>query len=253
MKLAKFWARGKGGSTGPDGYIEVVARGWSDESFDAARACAVSVARRVAERLIANPAERNHYQYGDRPLPEPLIRQFDLSSVVTRNVYGALVLNVDHLMFVDIDRENALEPIRRVAEGHGLSARVYRTAAGFRVMIPHVRSKPDTNDSNQLMTEFGSDPLYMHLCRSQGSFRARLTPKPWRCGFRKPPVEFPFDTPQSAMQFQQWEAEYNRHAARYATCHYEVTFGGVRILPEFEALIEYHDQETRANSAAPLA
>ncbi len=72
----------------------------------------------IAERLISHPDQRNQYQYGDRPIPEPLIQQLDASSVVTRNVYGALVLNVDHLMFVDIDRESALDSIRRVAERH---------------------------------------------------------------------------------------------------------------------------------------
>jgi hypothetical protein len=249
MKLARFWARGKGEVQG----LEVVARGWSDESPEAARACAGDVARRIAERLISHPDQRNQYQYDDRPLPEPLIRQFDASSIVTRNVYGALVLNVDHLMFVDIDRDNALDSIRTIAERQGLSARVYRTAGGFRVMIPHIRYAPESAESTSLLAEFRSDPLYMKLCRMHGSFRARLTPKPWRCDFRKPPVTFPYETQSDLSRFQQWEAEYNSYAAGYATCKYEVTFGGVRILPEFEALIEYHDLETKANGALPLA
>jgi hypothetical protein len=249
MKLANFWARGKGEVQG----FEIVARGWSDESVEAARTCARDVARRIAERLISHPEDRGQYQYVDRPIPEPLLRQFDASSVVTRNVFGSLVLNVDHLMFVDIDRNNALDSIRTVAERHGLSARVYRTAGGFRVMIPHMRFAPDSSESNALMTEFRSDPLYVKLCQMHGSYRARLTPKPWRCDFRKPPVTFPYETPSDLSRFQPWEAEYNRYAARYATCKYEATFGGVRILPEFESLIEYHDQETRANAPLPLA
>jgi hypothetical protein len=156
-------------------------------------------------------------------------------------------------MFVDIDRENALDSVRGVAERHGLSARVYRTAGGFRVMIPHARYSPESAEATALLTEFRSDPLYVKLCRMHGSFRARLTPKPWRCDFRKPPVTFPYETQSDLARFQEWEAEYNRQAARYATCKYEVTFGGVRILPEFEALIEYHDLETKANVALPLA
>jgi hypothetical protein len=253
MKLARFWTRGNARLTGPRGPIEVRARGWSDESLDNARICAQNIARRVAERLISHPQERNQYQYGDRPLPEPLIRQLDATAVVTRNAYGSLVLNVDQLMFVDIDRANAIDGIRTVAQRHGLSARVYQTAGGYRVMIPHMRFAANGPDSVALLTEFGSDPLYIHLCRMQSSFRARLTPKPWRCDFRKPPVEFPFETPQDDAQFRQWEAEYNARAGRYATCRYEATFGGVRTLPEFEAAIEYHDQETKANMSLPLA
>jgi len=253
MKLARFWARAEGGAVGPNGRLDVVARGWSDESVEAARVCAAGVAKGIAQRLISHPEDRNLYQYGDRPIPEPLIQHLDSSSVVTRNVYGALVLNVDHLMFVDIDRDNALDSIRAVSERHGLSARVYRTAGGFRVMIPHARFAPDSAESTTLMGEFRSDPLYMKLCLMHSSYRARLTPKPWRCGFRKPSVSFPYETQRDFAQFQQWEAEYNQYATRYATCKYESTFGGVRILPEFEGLIEYHDRETKANVALPLA
>ena len=64
MKLARFWARGKGEVQG----LEVIARGWSDESPEAARVCAGDVARRIAERLISHPDQRNQYQYDDRPL-----------------------------------------------------------------------------------------------------------------------------------------------------------------------------------------
>jgi hypothetical protein len=257
MKLARYWTRDRAEARDQGGNrIEAVARGWSDEGIEDARARARDIARRVAERLATNPEERHQYQYGDRPLPEPILREFGASAVVTRNAYGALVLNVDNMMFVDVDRDGekgVLDNVKRVAGQHDLSARVYKTAGGYRVLIGNASFEPGSAQSELLFSEFGADPLYVRLCRGQGSFRARLSPKPWRCGFRKPPVECPFETPREQSLFSQWDVEYNALADRYATCRYLETFGGIRIARMFESLIEYHDEETRANSELLLA
>lgn len=257
MKLARFWCRAQAEAPDPrGGRIKSVARGWSNESMDAARIRAREIAQRVAQRLVSHPGERNQYQYGDRPLPEPVIQQFGDEAAVTRNAYGALVLNADNLMFVDIDREasnSVLDGIRAISERHDLSSRVYRTAGGARAIVGNKSFQPGTSEAEALLEEFRSDRLYMHLCRMQQSFRARLTPKPWRCDFRKPPVDFPFETPGAEAAFRRWEAEYSAKSAPYATCQYLTTFGGVRIAPEFEDLIVYHDRETKANSNLALA
>jgi hypothetical protein len=260
MKLARYWTRGQGEAIDSDGQrVRVVARGWSDESMDAARERAREIAQRVAQRIISHPGQLNRYQYGDRPLPEPVIREFGPSAVVTRNSYGSLILNADNLMFVDIDQEKpkpsqaVLDRIRSVAERHDFSARVYKTAGGYRVLIGNASLQGGTSETETLLNEFGSDPLYMRLCRIQESFRARLTPKPYRCGFYAPPFSFPFETPLDEADYRNWVAEYNSKAAGYSTCGYVATFGGVRIAPEFEELVFYHDQETKATSNLPLA
>src|SRR5437867_12101213 len=99
MKLARYWSRDRAEVIDPEGNpIRAVARGWSDESIVAAQARAREIAQRVAERIASHPGERNQYQYGDRPVPEPVILTFGDKAVVTRNAYGALVLNADHLM-----------------------------------------------------------------------------------------------------------------------------------------------------------
>jgi hypothetical protein len=297
MKLARYWTRGQGEVIDPSGErIRVVARGWSDESLEQARIRAGEIARRVAQRIISNPGQKNQYDYGDRPLPEPVIRQFNASAVVTRNSYGALVLNADNLMFIDVDKEDmqapsaastgggggleevlsgifslfgkqapavpapprqapptVLDTIRRVAERHSLSGRVYKTAAGHRVLITNTPFKAGTDATEKLLNEFGADRMYMRLCRVQESFRARLTPKPWRCDFRKPPVEFPFETARDEAAFREWEAEYNSRAADYATCRFLSAVGSGVVAPGLDELIRYHDQETRATSGLPLA
>jgi hypothetical protein len=290
VKLARYWTREAGEATGRDGRrLRVVARGWSNESVEAARAVARDIGRRVAERLLAGRAEGRHYAYGERPLPEPVVREFpggggELAAVVTRNAYGALVLNARDLVFVDIDRDDGAAPaaggglvagvlslfgkapapppaaasgvladIERVAARQGLAARVYRTAAGYRAIVTSTRLPAGPGPGEALLQAFGADPLYVRLCRLQESFRARLTPKPWRCGLRLPPAAFPFETPQAQSQARTWEAEYAAASARYATCRYVATVGGGTMAPGLEELIRYHDQETRATAELPLA
>ena len=292
MKLARFWTREPGEAVGPGGHrIRVVARGWSNDSLEAARDLARHTARRLAQRLLSGQGELGRYPYGDRPLPEPILREFpggaggEPGAVVTRNAYGALVLNTRQLMFVDIDRGDApdvaaaamdlvssvlslfgkaapappkggspvLADVQRVAEASGLGARVYRTAAGHRAIVTGSRLDAGSGASETLLQQFGADPLYVRLCRLQQSFRARLTPKPWRCGLGPPPVSFPFATPQAEAQFRGWEAGYTATAARHATCRYLTAFGDPQVPPEFQELIRYHDQETRADTTLPLA
>jgi hypothetical protein len=87
----------------------------------------------------------------------------------------------------------------------------------------------------------------------QESFRARLTPKPWRCGLPVPPGMFPFETPEDVARFQDWERNYTAAIQPYATCQYLVSFGNSPMASGFEELVQYHDQETRATSLLPLA
>ena len=258
MKLARYWTRQFGETMGPGGRIRVAARGWSDESPQQAAAVARDIAQRVAQR-IASGETKGQYLYGDRPLPEPILREFSSGgtprAAITRNMYGALVLNVQDLMMIDIDRQDnqVLNNIQRATESNNLASRVYKTAAGHRVLITNTPFAPGTPQSENLLRQFGSDPLYIRLCHMQQSFRARLTPKPWRCGLSVPPVSFPYETPQEEARFREWEAQYQAASASYATCRYLTSFGGIRIAPEFEELVYDHDQESKASTQLPLA
>ena len=296
MKLARYWTRQPGEAEDENGNpVRVVSRGWSNDSLEAANALARDIARRVAARVAADDWSKKQYEYGERPLPEPVLREFHasddaLSAVVTRNAYGALVLNTRDLMFVDIDREEeatggeaaakklmsgfkslfggskpetatpvpapmdpALAEIQRVAQGHSLPVRVYKTAAGYRVLVLSPSFEPASGRSDLLLKEFGSDKLYIRLCRMQESFRARLTPKPWRCGMQQPPVTFPFADSKDEARFREWEAKYQAASARYATCQFVASFGGGKMEPGFQELVEHHDQETKAKSGLGLA
>jgi hypothetical protein len=287
MKLARYWTRDTGEAVDADGRsIRVTCRGWSDESIEAARAAARDIARRVAAAIVGDRARSKQYLYGDRPLPEPVLREFPSAgdgpcAVVTRNAYGSVVLNTRDLMFVDIDKDDAqsgtgakglvsgllslwgkpapaqpeggvLTDIQRVAARNGLSGRAYKTAAGYRVLITNSAFQAGALSSESLLREFSADPLYTRLCRMQDCFRARLTPKPWRCGFVVPPVKFPFETPGEQARFQEWERKYTAATAGFATCRYLASFGNSPVAADFEDLVRYHDEETRAARNLPL-
>jgi hypothetical protein len=300
MKLAKYWARGSEEFEGQ----RATARGWSNTSVDEAREVARKTAARVAQKLAAG-GDKGQYLYGDRPLPEPIVREFLDSSgatraAVTRNAYGALVLNTRDMMFIDIDRDEtatpapAAETVQAVAdlltsglrslfgksapppplpppppppsapvsdvpaeivaiiERHQLSTRVYKTAAGYRLLVTDARYTPDDPRAQALLQQFGSDPLYVRLCSMQQSFRARLTPKPWRCDLGVPPVTFPFETPQAEAQYAEWVRKYTAATRMYATCRF-LDSTGDKMESDFEELIAFHDQETKAKTSMPLA
>ena len=225
-----------------------------------AASCAAQRARSLAARIANDRNAAKLYDYGDAPVPEPIVHDFraeGAAAVVTRNSYGSLVLNTDELLFADVDSENPragspADKVSRVASGHGFSVRLYQTAAGYRVMVTNRRMRGGGDEAEAILNEFGSDPLYMRLCRTQQSFRARLTPKPWRAGARKPPVKFPFEDRRAEAAMQSWQGDYNQAIASYATCHLIGTVGG-EVDPGFAALIDYHDREAKVASGLPLA
>jgi hypothetical protein len=289
MKIAHFWTRDSGEALDSQGQlIRTTARGWSDNGIEEARLRARDIAQRVARRIVSQPDEAPRYPYGDRPLPEPIVSEFregdTLSAVITRNSYGALVMNSDRMLFADIDREDrpvaavpsglmsllgslfggattsapakvdsVVDEIANVIDRWRLSARIYKTAAGYRVLVTDRLLPVKTSETDALLKELGSDPLYVRLCQMQESFRARLTPKPWRCDVRKPPVEFPFETASDQARFREWEREYDLAIRGYATCAHQKTVGTGRMLPEFETLVRHHDEMTKAISGLPLA
>ncbi len=192
------------------------------------------------------------------------------------------MLNAAKLMFVDVDRDDAqtnagaslgkmiaglfgrpkadpqastqiMEKLGSVAQRHALSARVYETAAGFRIIITSAPFTAGSSDAEALLAEFGCDPLYVRLCRLQECFRARLTPKPWRCRMSNPPVTFPIETPADQERFDRWQADYAAKTAALATCRFVAAVGPANIVPEFDELIRYHDESTRASVDARLA
>ena len=291
MHFPKFWTMATWDSTDADGNdLSRDAWGWSDLSLDDARKVAMERARRFAETFVAGTPSQ-HYGYPDRPLREPVLRTLasdpaGVQAVITRNAYGCDVLNTDRIVFIDVDlpelprpagpgllarlfgRSKALPPedpriaveaekISRLEDwqrGHPeLSFRVYRTAAGLRYLLTSTLAAPDDPLIAAAMDATGADPDYRRLCRVQKSFRARLTPKPWRCGAPRPPHRFPFADAAQTAAMERWLTKYQHAAASHATCLHLLTIGAGSIAAAIAPVLAEHDLLTRADAALPLA
>ena len=135
-------------------------------------------------------------------------------------------------------------------EWRGLAACVYRTAGGFRILVQADRLAPGSSRFAALARALDADPLYVDLCRKQGCWRARLTPKPERVGVKRPPAGTRFPRPPEAgAQFADWLASYSEAAAVFAVCRPVATVGRFRETD----IVRLHDERTGCTSSLPLA
>lgn len=284
MKIPKYWAKSSQSVAAPDGRRYALARWqWSDTSTQDAQQQAAAQIARLVQKVLARE-QLNRYSYGERPLREEIAqvvtgRAGKGIAVITRNLYGALVLNTAGAMFIDIDftdSRNASaggaplqrlfgrsaagpeqEPLQRIQtwwEQHReVSLRVYRTFAGLRCLITSHIFDPGQPDTTDILTTLKSDPLYVRLCRAQGCFRARLTPKPWRCAMDRPPSRYPWNDAASEAHYRQWERRYEGAIAEYATCKLVKQFGTGECHPDVEPVLELHDRLSRTESNLKLA
>ena len=105
----------------------------------------------------------------------------------------------------------------------------------------------------EVFETLGADPLYRRLCRAQESFRARLTPKPWRCGIRTSDVQWPWLDARAEARFVKWEEEYQRVCGRFSTCRLVKILGHPEVHPELQPLVAAHDETTRIHHPFELA
>ena len=87
----------------------------------------------------------------------------------------------------------------------------------------------------------------------QKSFRARLTPKPWRVGVENPPARFPYEGAAEEREMKEWVARYGHASAGRAACRFLEEVGSGSEHPDVAPLRALHDELTRAESGLPLA
>jgi len=138
------------------------------------------------------------YNSGYSVLTEEILEGFNYkgkgTGIITINSYQAYVLNADEMLIVDVDTKpdprllevdvvkdrQAIAALKVWQEMNGGSFRVYRTAGGLRYIETTRAWNPSGQDTRRLMFNLYADPKYRILCTQQQTFRARLTPKPWR-------------------------------------------------------------------------
>jgi len=325
MLIPRFWSRAESQATTPEGKL-VRFHVWRGSRGDPAEAQALAdeAVARIADRVRRGAGFPERYAYGDRPLREPVVREIGEApdAAITRNSYGALVLNAASAFFIDVDLSGdeggrsassssstsfsggadpmamarevvdalpipggiksmlgglfgsrssgsappppppapadpataAMDRLRRWVASHPeWRVRVYRTRAGLRYLVTHDLFSPTAPETHAAMAALGADPQYMKLCQVQKSFRARLTPKPWRIGVENPPVTFPYEGPGEEQEMKDWVADYGRASAGHSTCQLLDELGSGAEHPEIAQLRELHDELTRTGSNLPLA
>ena len=202
----------------------------------------------------------------------------ETAAVITRNSYGCLVLNTARVMFVDVDLPEPKSPglFNRLfgkpsaapvmTESSALAKvenwtrnnpdwgwRIYRTRAGLRLLATHALFDPEAAASDDVFDALGADPLYRKLCKTQKCYRARLTPKPWRCGVRSKPERWPWLDASAERRFEKWQAQYQSFAFNWATCELISHIGNTVIHPDVQTMVKLHDEATRVGSKLQLA
>lgn len=188
-------------------------------------------------------------------LPEPVTEchryKGELIGVTTTNSYGAQILNTDRMLIIDVDLSSdsikpviiadetyALKTLEYAAEITNTNWRVYRTARGLRYLEVSHPFDPTSEATSRIQRLVYADPLYVTLCRRQDTFRARLTPKPWRSGL---------DGKGSHVEY--YQDCLNSDGKGEAVCDFVSIVGKKSILPMFKKLVEYHDVVTKATPA----
>jgi len=208
------------------------------------------------------------------PITEELCETLDDHNIVTRNRYGAEVLNSDELLFLDIDYVpprfgewigglfgrpvpdvkarilRRIEELSAQEEFAGIGFRVYETCRGVRLLLStNAKAFLRSPEMVPLFRKFGADPLYRDLCIRQNCCRARLTPKPARIGM-KTLLKFRFPYREEEKDgIRAWLAEYEAKSKNFAVCRLTARFGKRFTSPA----VEYHDRITGAETRLPLA
>ena len=226
------------------------------------------------------------YDYRNPPdyeidIREEVIAKINDRNIITRNRYGALVLNSEHMMIVDVDNDKAqyrlrasainpfaglislfvktktyspgllgrLEKVLDRESYRHLYTRIYKTPNGYRLIIQGEEFVARSKQSSKLMQLLYVDRQYADICYQQQCYRARLTPKPWRINMKRPKIIFPFRTAEEDTMHNEWVRNYQNNSEGYSACRLISEIGR----PMQSRAVEYHDKFCRALSNLPMA
>lgn len=154
-------------------------------------------------------------------------------------------------------KQQNMEAIHAFAAKHPeWHLRVYETPAGYRLLAMHDVFDPQSDTTRKALEEMNSDKRFATLCALQSCFRARVSPKYWRTGYKPkemlPKSKWPFP-PEHLARRQQWVDGYEAAAARFASCRFVEQLGSKVVHPDAEAVRELHDRLCQSNTSLPLA
>lgn len=268
MKFAKYWAKCDI-TINSDifGRKKISIWGASNENENEARLHANQRLVSMATCLGGDFSKYAEYEYGIGFIKEEILAEVkslegDELAIISRNGYGATILNTACVVFGDIDirplsffervmhrfgktkkdKNYFLKQIEQYQRNNvSLSFRVYETHSGIRFILTSKQLSPDDSFVESMFHELNVDPLYIRLCKQQGCFRARLTPKPWRIYMTKPSSRYPRSNENEIHEYKQWLVKYESASADYTTTKYLASFGMGKISADIQKIIDIHD------------
>jgi len=268
MKFAKYWKSVTIPVNKPFfNRDKVDVWGASNDSSDQALANAEDRAAKFKKLVDSEFTKKDEYEYWNGFIREEIIDEIksddgrDLA-VLTRNSYGATVLNSESILFGDMDLP-VTSFLNRILEKFGktkkdktfllnkieayqkknpnISIKVYETYAGLRFVVTNKTYNPMDAAVESLFSDLHVDPLYKRLCKQQTCFRARLTPKPWRLNLERPASRFPRGSGKMQNDFEDWLKKYQLSSANKSVVNTLASFGTSAMHPDVEKVLRVHD------------
>ncbi len=279
MKIYHYWLKKKVRLT-DEPCLDAVVYGKSNLSEEDALKDLMETAKMIRSRILNGERFIKSEDYV-APIREELLEEISPGNIITRNYYGAEILNTETIIFADVDHKcfkrryvpgffgrlfgkkeeseaeyqdrvqtSVINSIKQewIEKSH---IRVYRTHSGYRVLFAGLQIQPGSRECYDLLCYMNSDILYNLLCRKQQCCRARLTPKPGRIKQRSLRLRYPFEAEQTE-KINEWIQEYNQKSAQFAVCKLIATYGRNPDVEE-QKIIAYHDEKCRAKERLPLA
>jgi hypothetical protein len=288
MNIPPFWTRETYSGVDQKGRSRnFTANGWSFHSLEEARQQAAQRARKIFDLITKGQKPETYEDYLDRPIQEEIIETIhhekEQVGLITRNRYGALVLNTACVLIVDVDfpqlspdslwegivwlfvpskkhrDQTALElqTLNRIEQWATNNPtrhfRLYQTRMGLRIIFTDMLYEPQSEITLMILDQLESDPLYKKLTSKQECFRARLTPKPWRCNCSRPPKRYPWNNEIEEAEYRKWEHKYTQAVSGYKTCEFLNYFGAKTKNEVIQKIVNIHDEWTCNGSSQPLA
>jgi hypothetical protein len=275
MKFAKYWSEAfVAVDEAIFGKTRLSTWGASNESQVQAGINASERATRLGQLISRGFDALREYEYWNGYIREEVIDEIldshgRVLGVLTRNSYGATVLNTESVLFGDIDiselgffskllqligqpkKDKAwfVSKIEQYQQQNpAYTFKVYETFAGLRVVVTNQVFENYSDSAKALFSALGVDPLYVKLCKAQSCFRARLTPMPWRIGLDRPSSRFPHHEPSAFYSFSDWLKNYELASRNVSTVKLVATFGNAREHPDVDRVLEVHDRYARTGS-----
>lgn len=190
---------------------------------------------------------------------------------ITRSNYGYRVLNSPEIGIIDVDfagdcggisvmhvtaqQKEAIANLRDWVASHPeQSWRIYRTAAGLRMIRTDAPQPLDESYDGVRDAIVDADRLYCDLCKEQNAFRARISPKVHRIGADYPGWS-PYAYPEGFWDHSPTQEEilaYEMKAAQYKVAELIEVVGAGDVHPALVSVLDCHDKSCHVESTLPM-